>query len=53
MCASEYYQKMIGLVDTMLDEKVIGYILDGLGPSDGDMFTTITVLTKEVNLPEF
>lgn len=62
LSASEYYQKITGLADTMAnighpvtDEEVIGYILAGLGPGHGDLFTTITVLSnqQEVKLSEF
>lgn len=60
--ASEYYQKMTALADTMAnighpmtDEEVIGYILVGLGAGHGDLFTAITVLSnnQEVKLSEF
>ena len=51
MSASEYYQKMTRLADTMAnivhhmsDEEVISYILVGLGPDHGDLFTAITLL---------
>lgn len=53
---------MVGFADTMAnigqpmnDEEVIGYILAGLGPGHGDLFTAITVLSNEwqVTLPEF
>lgn len=62
MRASEYNQKMTGLGDTlanivhvMTDEEVIGYILVGLSPGHGDLFTAITVLSnqQEVKLHEF
>ena len=62
MSAAEYYQKMVGFVDTIAyigqptnNEEFIGYILAGLGPGHGDLFTTITVLRNErkVTLPEF
>lgn len=62
MSASEYYQKMTALADTMAnighpmtDEEVIGYILAGLGPGHGDLFTAITILSnnQEVKLSEF
>lgn len=62
MSASEYYHKMTGLADTMdnighamTNEDVIVYILAGLGPGHGDLFTFITVLSnqREVALPEF
>lgn len=53
---------MTGLVDTvanighpMTDEEVIGYILAGLGPGHGDLFTTIIVLSNQqaLTLPDF
>ena len=53
---------MTGFADTMAnigqpmtDEEVIGYMLAGLGPGHGDLFTAITVLSNEgkVTLPEF
>nr|KAJ0185285.1 hypothetical protein LSAT_V11C900476660 [Lactuca sativa] len=62
LSAAEYYQKMTTLADTMAnighpmtDEDVIGYILAGLGPGHGDLFTAITVLSDQhkVTLPEF
>ena len=31
----------------MTNEEVIGYILAGLGPSHGDLFTAITVLNDQ------
>lgn len=61
MSASEYYQKMTALADTMAnigqpmsDDEVIGYILVGLGPGHGDLVTAITVLSNQrpVTLPE-
>ena len=62
MTAAEYYQKMTGFADTMAnigqpmtDEEVIGYILAGLGPGHGDLFTAITIVSNErtITLPEF
>nr|KAJ0190631.1 hypothetical protein LSAT_V11C800418970 [Lactuca sativa] len=62
MSVAEYYQKMTGLADTMAnighpmtDKEVIGYILAGLGPGHGDLFTAITVVSnnQEVKLSEF
>lgn len=62
LTASEYYQKMTGYADTMAnighpmqDEEVIGYILAGLGPSHGDLFIAIPVLSNQQTntLPEF
>ena len=62
MSASEYYQKMTTLADTMAnighpitDEEVIRYILAGLGPEHGDLFTAIIVLSnnQEVKLSKF
>lgn len=62
LSAAGYDQKMTGLADTMAnighpmtDEEVIGYILAGLGPGHGDLFTAITVLSnnQEVKLSKF
>ncbi|KAL7607634.1 hypothetical protein Lser_V15G16769 [Lactuca serriola] len=62
MSASEYYQNMTRLADTianighpMSDEEVIDYILADLGPGHGDLFTAITVLSnsQEVKLSKF
>nr|KAJ0202206.1 hypothetical protein LSAT_V11C600315240 [Lactuca sativa] len=58
----QYYHKMTNLADTMAnidhpmtDEEVIGYILAGLGPGHGDLFTAIIVLGNQqaVTLSEF
>nr|KAJ0214523.1 hypothetical protein LSAT_V11C400210300 [Lactuca sativa] len=62
LSAAEYYQKMTTLADTMenishpmTDDEVIGYILVGLGPGHGDLFTAIIVLSDQlkVTLPKF
>lgn len=62
MNVSEYYQKMTSFANTManighpmIDEEVLGYILAGLGPGHGDLFTAITVLGNQraVTLSEF
>lgn len=54
MSASKYYQKMIGLVDTMANighhmtnEEVISHIHPGLGPSHEDLFNIITVISNQ------
>lgn len=61
MIASAYYHKMTNLVDTMANivhtmtyEEFIGYILIGLGPGHGDLYTAITVLKNQqaVTLPK-
>lgn len=62
MTAFEYYYKITSLADTMAnighlmkDEDVSGYILAGLGPGYGDLFTTLTVLSNQhvVTLTDF
>ena len=46
---------MANIGHPMTDKEVIGYILAGLGPGHGDLFTAIMVLSnnREAKLSEF